>query len=139
MGSSCTWVAGGLVSSLQGLILWSSRKNFFLVGFCLLTTHGSLGDGMEVEVREETNAVRVAFDICLKGLSFVVKRHGYYLMLYSLLLPWMLITYWKVYSLFSPICKRRTKNWIDHRVSHKVTWQIVIGRAEPSYDFQSIQ
>lgn len=86
------------------------REEFFVVGFCPLTTQGSLGDGIEVVVREETNAVRVAFDICLKGLSFVVKRHDYYLMLYSLLLPWMLTTYWKMYSLFSPICKRRTKN-----------------------------
>lgn len=111
----------------------------FVVGFCLLTTQGSLGDETEVVVREEINAVRVAFDICLKRLSFVVKRHDCYLMLYSLLLLWMLTTSWKLYSLFFPICKRRTKNWIDHRVFHKVTWLIVIGRAEPGSDSHSIQ
>lgn len=46
----------------------------------------------------------------------------------------MFTTSWKVYSLFSLIYKRRNKNWIDHRVSHEVTWPIVSGKTEPRSD-----
>lgn len=48
----------------------------------------------------------------------MVKRHDYYLTLYSLLLARILTT---LYSLFSPICEKSIKTLVDYRVSHKVT------------------
>lgn len=67
----------------------------------------------------------------------MVRRHHYYLTLCGLFPPWMFTPSWKVCSLFSPIYKRRTKNWIDHRVSHEVTCPVVSGKIEPGSDSQS--
>lgn len=78
--------------------------------------------------REETNVTRVAFDNYLKGLSFMVKRHDYYLTLYSILLAWILTT---LYSLFSPIYKRRIKTLVDYKVSHKVTCESPVPTLSP--------
>lgn len=85
VGSGCTWVLGRLSEPCKACILWSAGK-FVAGGFAHQTTQGSLGDGVEVVGREETKAMRVAFNIYLKGLLFAVKRCDYYLMLCGLYL-----------------------------------------------------
>lgn len=77
-----TWDAGERVSTLQDLSPLVFREEF-VVGFFPLDNPGLPGGWSRG--KEETNTMRVAFDIYLKGLSFVVKRHDYCLTLYSLI------------------------------------------------------
>lgn len=57
------------------------REEFVVVVFCPLHNSGLPWGWSRCDRREETNAMRVAFDIYLKGLPFMGNRHGYYLML----------------------------------------------------------